>query len=100
MDDLVTSSPSMKICPEVGFSRPATKRKMVVLPQPDGPSNVTMVPRLMVKSKSSITTDLPKAFVTFFNTKKSLLIFFTYNLIHFFRFGTGNAGVTDNPVEE
>ena len=81
MDDLVTSSPSIKICPDVGFSKPATKRNTVVLPQPDGPNKVTIVPRLMVKSKLSMTVDLPKDLVIFFNTKKSLLlIIFTYNL--------------------
>jgi hypothetical protein len=35
----------------------------------------------MVKSKLSMTVDLPKDLVIFFNTKKSLLlIIFTYNL--------------------
>ena len=66
IDDLVTSSPSIKICPEVGFSKPATKRNTVVLPQPDGPNKVTIVPRLMVKSKLSMTVDLPKDLVIFF----------------------------------
>src|SRR5260370_30472324 len=32
------------ISPEVGCSRPATQRKVVVLPQPDGPSRTTISP--------------------------------------------------------
>src|SRR5271156_5262735 len=34
----LTSSSPRKICPEVGSSRPAIMRKVVVLPQPEGPS--------------------------------------------------------------
>ena len=34
----VTSSPASRIRPEVGNSSPAIMRKVVVLPQPDGPS--------------------------------------------------------------
>src|SRR5882672_9166015 len=33
----VTSSPSSRMRPEVGSSRPAIMRKVVVLPQPEGP---------------------------------------------------------------
>ena len=32
------SSPSSRIWPEVGTSKPASMRSNVVLPQPDGPS--------------------------------------------------------------
>ena len=32
------SLPSSRICPEVGCSKPAIMRSVVVLPQPDGPS--------------------------------------------------------------
>src|SRR5947199_9441520 len=39
-----TRRPAMLISPEVGCSRPATQRKVVVLPQPDGPSRTTISP--------------------------------------------------------
>ena len=48
-DWCVTSWPSIKIRPVVGCSSPATRRNVVVLPQPDGPSSVTSVPRAMLK---------------------------------------------------
>jgi hypothetical protein len=35
-----TGLPSIKISPASGFSSPATQRNVVVLPQPEGPSNV------------------------------------------------------------
>src|SRR5665811_716537 len=39
-----TTRPPMLISPDVGCSRPATQRKVVVLPQPDGPSSTTISP--------------------------------------------------------
>src|SRR5215471_9494223 len=39
-----TTLPPMAISPPVGCSRPATQRKVVVLPQPDGPSSTTISP--------------------------------------------------------
>ena len=45
----VTSSPPIRMRPAVGISRPAIMRRVVVLPQPDGPSSVTSVPGSMVK---------------------------------------------------
>src|SRR6184192_3094297 len=39
-----TRCPAMLISPEVGCSRPATQRKVVVLPQPEGPSRTTISP--------------------------------------------------------
>src|SRR6266851_1276700 len=39
-----TRCPAMLISPSVGCSRPATQRKVVVLPQPDGPSRTTISP--------------------------------------------------------
>ena len=35
---LETSSPKMRICPPVGFSKPEISRRQVVLPDPEGPS--------------------------------------------------------------
>src|ERR1700676_1645726 len=39
-----TTRPAMLISPDVGCSRPATQRKVVVLPQPEGPSRTTISP--------------------------------------------------------
>src|SRR5882757_8745548 len=39
-----TTLPAMLISPDVGCSRPATQRKVVVLPQPEGPSKTTISP--------------------------------------------------------
>src|SRR6202171_6637200 len=39
-----TRCPEMLISPDVGCSSPATQRKVVVLPQPDGPSRTTISP--------------------------------------------------------
>jgi hypothetical protein len=41
---VVTSTPSMKTRPALACSSPAIVRSVVVLPQPEGPSNVTSVP--------------------------------------------------------
>ena len=47
----VMSLPSTTICPESGWSKPATSRSAVVLPQPLGPSSETNSP---VSSERSI----------------------------------------------
>src|SRR5258706_15865159 len=39
-----TRRPAMLISPDVGCSSPATQRKIVVLPQPEGPSRTTISP--------------------------------------------------------
>src|ERR1700686_2388408 len=39
-----TTFPPMAISPEVGCSSPATQRRVVVLPQPEGPSSTTISP--------------------------------------------------------
>src|ERR1043165_1664778 len=48
-----TSSPPIAIMPEVGCSSPAMQRKVVVLPQPDGPSSTTISPAATRKLTSS-----------------------------------------------
>ena len=48
----LTTRPSMRISPAVGSSKPAIMRSVVVLPQPDGPTNTTNSPSSMVKLKS------------------------------------------------
>src|SRR5258705_5698989 len=49
-----TRRPAMLISPEVGCSRPATQRKVVVLPQPEGPSRTTISPAGTAKLTPSI----------------------------------------------
>src|SRR5664279_909784 len=49
-----TTLPPMLISPEVGCSRPATQRNVVVLPQPEGPSSTTISPAGTAKLTPSI----------------------------------------------
>src|SRR4051794_37691413 len=49
-----TRRPAMLISPDVGCSRPATQRNVVVLPQPDGPSSTTISPAGTAKLTPSI----------------------------------------------
>src|SRR5580698_780598 len=49
-----TTFPPMLISPEVGCSRPATQRNVVVLPQPEGPSSTTISPAGTAKLTPSI----------------------------------------------
>src|SRR5882757_6224209 len=49
-----TTRSAMLISPEVGCSRPATQRKVVVLPQPEGPSRTTISPAGTAKLTPSI----------------------------------------------
>ena len=44
-----TSSPSIRMRPEVICSRPDSERSTVVLPQPEGPSRATNSPGSMVR---------------------------------------------------
>ena len=48
-----TSRPSMRIEPALGCSKPATMRKVVVLPQPEGPRKEMNSPRSTAMSKCS-----------------------------------------------
>src|ERR1700694_3874546 len=49
-----TTLPAMLISPDVGCSRPATQRKVVVLPQPEGPSRTTISPAGTAKLSPSM----------------------------------------------
>src|SRR6266700_6355891 len=49
-----TTMPAMLMSPDVGCSRPATQRNVVVLPQPDGPSSTTISPAGTAKLTPSI----------------------------------------------
>ena len=55
----VTSRPPIRIWPSLAISRPAIMRRVVVLPQPEGPSRVTSLPGSMVKDTSSTAVTLP-----------------------------------------
>src|SRR5216683_979669 len=48
----VTSSPSSRMRPDVGSSRPAIIRSVVVLPQPEGPSRQKKLPSGTVNVES------------------------------------------------
>src|SRR5258708_26235173 len=49
-----TTLPAMLMSPDVGCSSPATQRKVVVLPQPEGPSSTTISPAGTAKLTPSI----------------------------------------------
>src|SRR6266849_3822532 len=57
----VTSLPPMRIRPEVGSSRPAIMRSVVVLPQPEGPSRQKKSPSRTVKEESRTATNWANA---------------------------------------
>src|SRR3984885_6274358 len=61
---LVTSRPAMRIRPASGFSRPATRRKVVVFPAPVGPSSTTNAPPSTVSDRSETALVAPKRFET------------------------------------
>src|SRR5262249_54249792 len=61
----VTSSPSSRMRPSVGISRPAIIRNVVVLPQPDGPNITKNVPSSIVKSDPATATKSRKALRSF-----------------------------------
>jgi len=59
-----TRSP-IEIEPSLGFSKPATSRSAVVLPQPDGPTRIRNSPSAISSDRSSsATTSSEKRFVT------------------------------------
>ena len=56
----VTSSPLIRIRPEVTLSSPAVIRSAVVLPQPDGPSSTRNSAGATVRLSSCSTVTAPK----------------------------------------
>src|SRR6185312_15189370 len=56
------SWPSIKMCPSVGTSRPASMRNNVVLPQPEGPSSAKNSPGMMSRLTLSTPTAEPQRF--------------------------------------
>ncbi len=61
----LTSWPSMRMRPSLGVSKPASMRRRVVLPQPDGPRRAKNSPSSIDRSTLSTATLLPKRLVTF-----------------------------------
>src|SRR6185437_14114513 len=68
----LTISLSMLMRPPVFCSSPATMRKVVVLPQPDGPSRVTNSPCATRKSTSLTAMKSPKCRLTFSSTTSDI----------------------------
>src|ERR671923_188467 len=60
-----TSSPSSRMRPEVGSSSPAIMRKVVVLPQPDGPSMTKNSPLRTVRFEFFTAVKSPNALCRF-----------------------------------
>src|SRR5580765_4867682 len=60
----VTSRPPIRIEPLSGVSNPATRRSVVVLPAPVGPSNATNSPSLTVRDRSLTARVLPNVLET------------------------------------
>ena len=58
-DRCVTSLPSIKIFPSLASSSPAIMRKVVVLPQPEGPSSVVSDPASQRNETSSTAVTAP-----------------------------------------
>ena len=57
------STPSSRICPSVGRSNPAIIRRVVVLPQPDGPSNEKNSPDGIFRLMPATAVKSPKRFI-------------------------------------
>src|SRR5262252_8870548 len=55
----LTMRPSMRISPEVGSSKPAIMRRVVVLPHPDGPTNTTNSPSSITKFRFLTASTAP-----------------------------------------
>ena len=58
---VVTSWPSIRICPPVGASSPAIMRSVVVLPQPEGPRMVVSVPLRHLKLMPLTASGAPRS---------------------------------------
>src|SRR5436190_8704854 len=58
------SSPSSKMRPASGVSKPASNRSSVVLPQPEGPSSAKNSLRPISSEKSSTAACVPKCLLT------------------------------------
>src|SRR2546428_12499209 len=61
----LTTLPSIAIVPDVSSISPATMLRVVVLPQPDGPTSATNSPSRMVIDTWSTARTSPYSFTTF-----------------------------------
>ncbi len=61
---VVISTPSMTILPDVGVSKPATMRSVVVLPQPLGPRNEMNSPLCAVRLNCSTAVNCANCLCT------------------------------------
>src|SRR5689334_3111948 len=68
----VTSWPPMLTRPASGVSRPATRRKVVVLPAPVGPSSTTNSPSPIVSDRSRTASTVPKRLETLERTTSAM----------------------------
>ena len=59
-----TSSPPIRISPEVGSSSPAIMRSVVVLPQPEGPSSMKNSPSSTLKEEDCTAVNSPNSLRT------------------------------------
>jgi hypothetical protein len=64
--------PSISTVPDVGVTKPAIIRSVVVLPQPDGPSSETNSPDRSVRSRLSTTVRPPNFLVRFLSCSLSI----------------------------
>jgi len=69
---LLTTLSPMRISPLVISSRPASIRKSVVLPQPEGPTSTTNSPSLIVTLTPCTTSTRPKDFLTSFSSTEAM----------------------------
>src|SRR5690606_30147963 len=67
------STPSIKICPLVGVSKPAIIRSVVVLPHPLGPRSVRNSPARMDREMPSTAVTFPNCFVSSTSSTTSTL---------------------------
>src|SRR6056297_972530 len=66
MGTTLTRLPPIRISPSVGSSSPAIIRRLVVLPQPDGPSSVTNAPSAISSEDWCTAVKLPKRLTMLF----------------------------------
>src|SRR5689334_10804301 len=64
------TSPSTSMVPLVGAMKPAIMRRVVVLPQPDGPSSETSSPSSSARLKSSTAVTPPNTRDTWRSTRR------------------------------
>src|SRR4051812_20656131 len=69
----LTTCPSMRISPAVGSSKPAIMRSVVVLPQPEGPTNTTNSPSSIVKLRFFTASTAPNDFLRLHNSIRATL---------------------------